>query len=127
MKKFKDKLCFGIIGCGRIAPKHAESIIAIPEAELVAVCDIIPQKAEEFARLYNAQPYLDYKELLQRDDIDIVTIATPSGNHAEIGIEAAKAGKHVMVEKPMSMTLREADSLIKACRIFLLPWRLSEF
>ncbi len=116
MKKFKDKLCFGIIGCGRIAPKHAESIIAIPEAELVAVCDIIPQKAEEFARLYNAQPYLDYKELLQRDDIDIVTIATPSGNHAEIGIEAAKAGKHVMVEKPMSMTLREADSLIKACQ-----------
>ncbi len=116
MEKSIDKLGFGIIGCGRIAPKHAESITAIPDAELVAVCDIIPEKAEEFARLYNAEPYLDYKELLQRDDIDIVTIATPSGNHAEIGIAAAKAGKHVMVEKPMSMTLKEADSLIKACQ-----------
>lgn len=115
MKKAKDKLGFGVIGCGRIAPKHAESITAISDAELVAVCDIVPEKAEEFARLYKAEPYLDYRELLQRDDIDIVTIATPSGNHAEIGIAAAKAGKHVMVEKPMSMTLKEADSLIQAC------------
>lgn len=112
----KEKLRFGIIGCGRIAPKHAESIIAIPEAELVAVCDIISEKAERFAHLYNADPYLDYKELLQREDIDIVTIATPSGIHAEIGIEAAKAGKHVMVEKPMAMTLKQADYLIKACQ-----------
>lgn len=116
MKKSKEKLGFGVIGCGRIAPKHTESIIAIPDAELIGVCDIIPEKAEEFARLYNAEPYLDYKELLQREDIDIVTIATPSGNHAEIGIEAAKAGKHVMVEKPMSMTLKEADNLIRACK-----------
>lgn len=116
MKKSNDKLRFGVIGCGRIAPKHTESIIAIPDAELIAVCDIIPEKAKEYARLYNAEPYLDYKELLQRKDIDIVTIATPSGNHAEIGIEAAKAGKHVMVEKPMSMTLKEADNLIKACK-----------
>ena len=116
MKKNKEKLGFGVIGCGRIAPKHTESIIAIPDAELVGVCDIIPERAGEFARLYNAESYLDYKELLRRKDIDIITIATPSGNHAEIGIEAAKAGKHIMVEKPMAMTLQEADYLIKACK-----------
>lgn len=112
----KEKLGFGVIGCGRIAPKHTESIIAIPDAELVAVCDIIPERAEDFARRYKAEPYLDYRELLQRDDIDIVTIATPSGSHAEIGIDAARAGKHVMVEKPMAMTLKDADRLIAACR-----------
>jgi UDP-N-acetyl-2-amino-2-deoxyglucuronate dehydrogenase len=112
----KDKLGFGVIGCGRIAPKHTESIMAIPEAELIAVCDIIPEKAQVFARKYQAEPYLDYHELLKRKDIDIVTIATPSGSHAEIGIAAAKAGKHILVEKPMSMTLKEADLLIKTCR-----------
>jgi len=118
VKKLKDKeqLGFGVIGCGRIAPKHTESIIAIPEAALLAVCDIVPEKAEDFARKYNAQPYVDYRELLKREDIDVVTIATPSGNHAEIGIAAARAGKHIMVEKPMSMTLQEADLLIKTCR-----------
>lgn len=116
MKKSKDKLGFGVIGCGRIAPKHTESIITIPDAQLIAVCDIIPERAEAFARRYNAEPYVDYKQLLQREDIDIVTIATPSGSHAEIGIEAAKAGKHIMIEKPMTMTLQEADYLIKTCK-----------
>lgn len=111
-----EKLRFGVIGCGRIAPKHTESILAIPTAELVAVCDIVPEQAELFASKYNAEPYLDYKEMLKRDDIDIVTVATPSDLHAEIGIAAAKAGKHVMVEKPMAMTLKSADELIKACR-----------
>lgn len=112
----KEKLGFGVIGCGRIAPKHTESIMAIPDAELVAVCDILPERADDFARKYNAQSYYDYHELLKREDIAIVTIATPSGDHAEIGIAAAKAGKHVMVEKPMAMTLCDADRLIQACR-----------
>lgn len=116
MKKSKDELGFGVIGCGRIAPKHTESIISIPGVKLTAVCDIIPERAEKFAGLYNAVPYTNYQELLQRPDIDIVTIATPSGNHAEIGIEAARAGKHVLVEKPMAMTLEQADEIIRTCR-----------
>ncbi|MDA8228709.1 MAG: Gfo/Idh/MocA family oxidoreductase [Desulfitobacterium hafniense] len=110
------KMRFAIIGCGRIAPKHAESIVALEEAELVAVCDIVPEKAQSFADKYGAVPYTDYLEVLKRDDIDIVTIATPSDLHAPIGIDAAKAGKHVMVEKPMAMTLKSADELIQACR-----------
>ncbi len=106
---------FAIIGCGRIAPKHAESIVALPEAELVAVCDIVPENAQKFADKYAAIPYTDYHALLERDDIDVVTIATSSDLHAEIGIAAAQAGKHVMVEKPMAMTLQSADALIAAC------------
>ena len=112
----EKKMRFAIIGCGRIAPKHAESIVALPEAELVAVCDIVPEHAQNFADKYGAEPYTDYHEMLKRPDIDIVTIATPSGLHAEIGIAAAEAGKHVLVEKPMAMTLKTADALIAACK-----------
>lgn len=112
----EKKIRFAIVGCGRIAPKHAESIAALPEAELVAVCDILPEQAQNFADKYGAKPYTNYLEMLQRSDIDVVTIATPSGLHAEIGIAAAEAGKHVLVEKPMAMTLKTADALIAACR-----------
>ncbi|MHB8125741.1 MAG: Gfo/Idh/MocA family protein [Desulfitobacteriaceae bacterium] len=111
----QEKMRFAIIGCGRIAPKHAESIVALSEAKLVAVCDIIPEYAQAFADKYGAEPYTDYREMLKRTDIDVVTIATPSGLHAEIGIAVAEAGKHVMVEKPMAMTLKTADALIVAC------------
>ncbi|MGI6119273.1 MAG: Gfo/Idh/MocA family protein [Desulfosporosinus sp.] len=112
----EKKIRFAIIGCGRIAPKHAESIMALPGAELVAVCDIVLELAQAFAAKYGVKPYTDYSVMLKRDDIDAVTIATPSGLHAEIGIAAAKAGKHVLVEKPMAMTLKTADQLIMACR-----------
>lgn len=116
MQAGKEKLGFGVIGCGRIASKHTESINNISGAELIAVCDIVPEKAGEFGGRYQAQPFYDYRELLKRKDIDIVTIATPSGSHAEIGVAAAKAGKHILVEKPMAMTLKEADLLIDTCR-----------
>lgn len=110
------KVRFAVIGCGRIAPKHAESIVALPEAELVAVCDIIPEKAQAFADKYGAKPYTSYEEMLAKEDIDVVTIATSSDLHAPIGIAAAKSGKHVMVEKPMAMTLKSADELIQTCK-----------
>lgn len=109
------KMRFAVIGCGRIAPKHAESIVALEEAELVAVCDIIPEKAQAFADKYGAKPYTSYEEMLEKEDLDVVTIATESDLHAPIGIAAAKAGKHVMVEKPMAMTLESADELIRTC------------
>lgn len=110
------KMRFAIIGCGRIAQRHAESIVALPEAELVAVCDIVPEKAQAFADKYGAKPYTSYEEMFAAEDIEVVTIATPSDLHAPIGIAAAKAGKNVMVEKPMAMTLKSADELIKTCK-----------
>lgn len=107
---------FAVIGCGRISAKHGEAISNLPQAELVAACDIVPARAEQFTAKYGGEAYTDYRELLLRDDIDIVTVATPSDLHATIGIAAAKAGKHVLVEKPMAMTLASADTLIATCR-----------
>lgn len=110
------KFSFGLIGCGRIAPNHARNIAELEQAELKAVCDVIPEKAEHFSRTYGGEAYTDYRKMLERKDIDIISIATPSGIHAELGIAAAQAGKHVIVEKPMALSLYDADRLIAACR-----------
>lgn len=109
-------LRFAIVGCGVIAPTHARSIDELPGAQLAAVCDVLPEKARALAQTYPADVYDDYRQMLQRQDIDVVTVLTPSGLHAEIGIAAARAGKHVIVEKPMDVTLEKADALIRACR-----------
>lgn len=109
------RLGFGIVGCGRIAPYHADSIASCDGAELVAVADIVEERAKCLGSRFGADHYTDYRDMLERDDIDVVTICTPSGNHPEIGIDAARAGKHVVVEKPMALTLIEADQLIAEC------------
>jgi predicted dehydrogenase len=110
------KLNFGIIGCGRIAYKHAEAIKKNDKANLLYVCDIIEERAVDYKNKYEAKEYfIDYHEMLERSDLDVVNICTPSGMHAEMGIAAAKAGKHVIVEKPMALSLKDADDLIKAC------------
>jgi predicted dehydrogenase len=107
---------FALVGCGVIAPIHARSIAELPDAELIAVCDVIPEKAQRLAETYPADVYIDYHDMVQRDDIDVVVVLTPSGLHAEVGIAAAEAGKHVIVEKPMDVTLAKADALIEACQ-----------
>ena len=106
---------FGLIGCGRIAPNHARNIMELKQADLRAVCDLDPEKAAEYSRIYGGEPYSDYRRVLERPDIDIIAIATSSGCHAEIGIAAAEVGKHVIVEKPMALSLHDADRLIEAC------------
>ncbi len=113
----KDKLGYGIIGCGVIAPWHARAVKNIPGAELVAVADILPEMAEKIKDEFGAQhAYTDYHELLARDDVDIVSICVPSGLHAAVGIDAARAGKHVLSEKPIDITLENIDNLVAACR-----------
>lgn len=107
---------FGLIGCGRVARYHAEALTRIPGVKLQAVCDVLPERAEEFARRWGGDPYSDYRPLLDRQDIDVVSIATPSGDHPRIGVDAALAGKHVVVEKPIGLTLAEIDALIETCR-----------
>lgn len=113
----KEKLGFGVIGCGRIAAKHFEAIAALPEAELTAVCDVVLERADRSAVTHGARGYYNYEELLKRSDVDIVTIATPSGTHAEIAVAAAKAGKHVLVEKPMAMRSADMTRMISICRM----------
>lgn len=106
---------FGLVGPGMIGKVHAEAIEAIPDAQLVAVCGRSEDKTKEFAGRFNAAAYTDYEAFLAHPDLSIVTICTPSGTHAELGVKAAQAGKHVIVEKPIETTLEHADELIAAC------------
>ena len=113
----KDKVGFGVIGCGSIAPWHAGSILNVPDAELVAVCDIIEDRANALAAGHGSpKVFIDYKQMLADPGIDAVCICTPSGMHAEIGIEAAKAGKHILTEKPIDIVLSKIDDLIRTAR-----------
>ncbi|MEJ2647128.1 MAG: Gfo/Idh/MocA family oxidoreductase [Sedimentisphaerales bacterium] len=105
---------FGIIGAGLIADFHAKAINDIPNTRLVGCCDKIREKAQKLADNYGIRVFDNYQEMLKSDDIDIVTIATPSGFHAEPVIEAAQAGKHVLCEKPLDITLERIDSMIEA-------------
>ena len=113
-----DVLRFGLIGCGRVAPRHAESLLSLPGAQLVAVADVRESRAERFAAQYQAAAYTDYHALLARQDVDVVNICTPSGLHAQMAVEAMQAGKHVIVEKPIALTLHDADLMIGAARVY---------
>ena len=108
---------FGLVGCGRIAKRHAELLGAgqIPGAALSAVCDLDQAKADSFARKYNVPAYVDMDAMAARDDVDVLTVLTESGRHAEHVVRLARFGKHVVVEKPMALTLDDADQMIRAC------------
>ncbi len=108
---------FAVIGCGHITLRHAEALQALPNANLLAACDTDEVRAQEFAQNYGAAAYTNYHEMLARPDIDIVTICVPSGLHTQIGVDVAAAGKHVLVEKPIALTLADADALIDACKL----------
>ena len=105
---------FGIVGAGVIAATHAEAIAAIPGARLVAVTDVVPERAAAFARARGCAAEPDLATLLARDDIDVVSVCVPSGRHAEVGVPIAAAGKSLVVEKPIDVTLAAADRLIDA-------------
>jgi UDP-N-acetyl-2-amino-2-deoxyglucuronate dehydrogenase len=107
---------FGIVGTGVIAAMHAAAIATLPRARLVAVTDVADGAAAAFAaaRGCAAEPGLD--QLLARPDVDVVCVCVPSGLHAEVGVRAALAGKHLVVEKPIDVTLAAADRLIEAAR-----------
>jgi UDP-N-acetyl-2-amino-2-deoxyglucuronate dehydrogenase len=105
---------FGVVGAGLIADFHARAIRDIPNARFVACCDTVAPKAEALAAQYGTKAYRSYEEMVKNDDIDIVTIATPSGLHMEPTVAAAEAGKHVICEKPLEITLERIDAMIAA-------------
>ena len=106
------KVRFGIIGCGMIANFHAAAIAQIEDAELCACYDQYAPGAEAFAEKHNIMAFATLEELLESDLIDAVSICTPSGMHAPQTLRALDAGKHVVVEKPMSLSLEDADAII---------------
>ncbi len=139
-----SKLKFAIIGCGRISYKHIEALVNNYEGvELVATCDIVEEKAkkraEEYMALVNEKfkqsnneaaidsntrnyklrtvnYYTDYNKMLEKEDIDVVVIATESGYHAKHAIDCLNAGKHVLVEKPMALSSADANKMIRLAR-----------
>ncbi|MCR4426519.1 MAG: Gfo/Idh/MocA family oxidoreductase [Firmicutes bacterium] len=108
-------LGFAVIGCGAIARMHLESIVSIPSAKLVAVADTVLQRAEAVSREFGCDAYTNYRKVLERPDVRVVCIITPSGARREIALEAAAAGKHIIVEKPVEITVDRVDDIIQAC------------
>lgn len=115
MKKIK----FAILGCGRIFNKHANAIVEHlkDEAELVAVCDNVEKKAKIAGEKYKIPYFFDKDKMIEKlgDKFDVISILTPSGFHSEHSIWAATNGKNVVVEKPMALSLQDADNMIKSC------------
>lgn len=108
---------FGIIGCGRIAHRHAENIMRV--GKLVAVCDIEKHKADEFAGVYNSKAWYSIDELLKNEkEIDVLCVCTPNGLHAEHAIKSLQCGKHVLCEKPMCIAMEAAWSMIDTAYFF---------
>lgn len=110
------KIRIAVVGCGRIAKNHFASIAQYPEDfELVAVCDNNKQALEAAQTTYSVKGYLSLTELLKAEDLDVVSLCTPSGIHPEQAIEVAEAGVHVISEKPMATRWNDAVSMVKAC------------
>ena len=109
-----NTLKFALVGCGRIASRHARILASIPQAQVVAVCDINPQKAQNLSQELGVPWYLDFREMLEKEGIDVVDILTPSGTHGKIALEVMKEfNKHILVEKPITLLLSEAREMVK--------------
>lgn len=106
---------FGIVGTGMIAPVHVAAIAECPGARLAAVADAVEDRARDFGGRHGVAWFGDYREMLRDPEVDIVCVCTPSGLRGDIAVDAARAGKHVICEKPLEITLRKADAVISEC------------
>lgn len=111
-----EKLRFGIVGCGVIGPFHARAIASLPDAELVAVTDVLPEKARQLAEPYGAASYAELQAMLTHEQLDIVIICTPSGLHGEQACQAMRARCHVIVEKPMEINRAAMEEMLRVQR-----------
>ena len=108
---------YALIGCGRIAVNHMKAALN-NELEIVAVCDVLPEKMEEILAKYDLQDnqsikrYVDYKEMIENEEIELASIATESGIHAEIALHCIEKGVNLIIEKPMAMSIEDADKII---------------
>jgi UDP-N-acetyl-2-amino-2-deoxyglucuronate dehydrogenase len=113
----QDKVIgIGLVGCGMISGVQAEAIARVPGARVVGFCDTVPAAAEARAAQFGGRAYARVEDLLASSDVDAVSICTPSGLHLEPAVLAARAKKHVMVEKPIEITVDRATEIIRACR-----------
>lgn len=104
-----------LVGCGRISRNHFDAIAKIPELQLVAVCDVVEARAREAGTREDVPWFTSYAKMLEHTPCDVVALCTPSGLHPQHGILAARAGRHVICEKPMAISLSSADELVQTC------------
>jgi predicted dehydrogenase len=105
-----------IVGCGFMGQTHAKSWTAVPEAQVVAVADLIPERGQALARQFECEHFLDYTEAISRPDVNVVSVCVPTNYHAEVTITAAQLGLHVLCEKPIALTMDQAEDMIVAAR-----------
>jgi len=112
-------LKFALVGCGRIAKRHSELLgnSQIQGASLVAVCDVVVDKAQTIGKQFSVPFFTDMHEMMKNVNIDVVVVLTESGKHAEQVVALTSYGKHIVVEKPMALTLDDADAMIQACDV----------
>ena len=111
-----EKLGIALIGCGMISEFQAKAIGALPDARVVGFYDTVPEMARRRAAEFGARAFATVEELLADPSVQAVSICTPSGTHMEPSVQAARAGKHVTVEKPIEITLDRVDAILRACR-----------
>ena len=111
-----EKVGTAVVGLGNVGVVHAEWYSQIPESKFIAVCDTRENVVKEFQSKYKIKGYTNYNDLIEDEEVEAITIATPHFLHSKIAIAAAKAGKHVAVEKPLCKTLNEADEMIQTVR-----------
>ena len=104
-----------LVGCGRISRNHVDAIAKVDGLSLAAVCDVVESRAREAGERADVPWYASFERMLAEVPCDIVAVCTPSGLHPSHGIAAARAGRHVVSEKPMAITLAGADELVHAC------------
>lgn len=112
-----NMLKFALVGCGRIAKRHSEllGLNQIPNACLAAVCDVKPDRAAAIGEKMKVSHYTDMHEMMQKESVDVVVVLTESGLHADHVVALAPYGRHIVVEKPMALSLADADRMIMAC------------
>jgi predicted dehydrogenase len=108
---------FALIGAGNIGKIYVAAFAQIPDAVVTVVCDSVEATGRALAEQCGAQWVADYRDAVARTDVDAVIVATPSGTHAEVAVAAASAGKHLLVEKPLEITLGRADAIIQAAEM----------
>ena len=109
------KFRIALVGCGRISRNHVDAVSKIDGLEIVAACDENEERARAVGESLGAPWFTDYEAMLKQVECEVVTIATPSAFHPLQGVAAARAGKHVVTEKPMAISLKGADDLVRAC------------
>jgi len=112
-----QKVGIGVIGCGMQGQSHLQRLSNLPQAKIIATVDINEERAKMAAKTYGAISWdTDYREALKRRDIEAVTVATPPFAHTQPVVDALEAGKHVFCEKPLALTIEEADLIVNTAK-----------